>query len=193
MKSRTSFITARIIMLYLLSIVGRSSAAIEEASSSSLHIPRLHPLLNNLEFGEPEKKAYIAEYKRLPLYNFGIGKRWIDNNEEKRTRQFSFGIGKRLRDYKFGIGKRNNRYHPLSFDYFPTDNMEVYPSRDDNSDDFMEDKRGSPQYGFGIGKRLWKLATGDATASGRRLNDAAISKYLFNLGKELDENEDLIQ
>lgn len=73
----------RIIAFYLLSVVGRSTAAIEEGSSSSLHMPRLHPLLNNLEFEEPEKKAYIAEYKRLPLYNFGIGKRWIDNNEDK--------------------------------------------------------------------------------------------------------------
>lgn len=73
----------RIIMFYLLSVVGRSTAAIEEASSSSLHMSRLHPLLNNLEFEEPQKKAYIAEYKRLPLYNFGIGKRWIDNNEDK--------------------------------------------------------------------------------------------------------------
>lgn len=69
-------------MFYLLSVVGRSTVAVEEASSS-LHIPRLHPLLNNLEYEEPEKKAYIAEYKRLPLYNFGIGKRWIDNNEDK--------------------------------------------------------------------------------------------------------------
>jgi len=73
----------RIIMFYLLSVIGRSAATIEEASSSSLHIPRLHPLLNNLEYEEPVKKAYIAEYKRLPLYNFGIGKRWTDNNGDK--------------------------------------------------------------------------------------------------------------
>lgn len=83
MKSRTSLITMRIIMFYLLSVVGRSTEAIEEASSSSLHMSRLHPLLNNLEFEEPQKKAYIAEYKRLPLFNFGVGKRWIDNNEDK--------------------------------------------------------------------------------------------------------------
>jgi len=71
-------------MFYLLSVVGRSAVAIEEAPSSSLHIQRLHPLLNNMEYNEePMKKAYIAEYKRLPLYTFGIGKRWIDNNEDK--------------------------------------------------------------------------------------------------------------
>lgn len=92
MKSRTSLITMRIIMFYLLSIVGRSTMALEEASSSSLHISRLHPLLNNLEYEEPEKRAYIAEYKRLPLYNFGIGKRWIDNNENKVSSNIQFFI-----------------------------------------------------------------------------------------------------
>lgn len=108
----------------------------------------------------------------------------------QRIRQFSFGIGKRLRDYRFGIGKRNNGYHPLSLDYFPA-NMDGYQSREDNSNDFIEDKRGSQHYGFGIGKRLWK--TGETAVSGRRLNDAIVPKYLFSLGKELDEDEDLIQ
>ncbi|XP_012530863.1 allatostatin A [Monomorium pharaonis] len=191
MKSRTSLITIRIIMFYLLSVVGQS-AAIQEAPSTSLHIPRLHPLLNNLEFEEPEKRSYIAEYKRLPLYNFGIGKRWIDSTEDKRNKQFSFGIGKRVRDFRFGIGKRNN-YHPLSLDYFPADNMEGYQLRDDNLNDFIEDKR-SQHFGFGLGKRVWKLPTGGETAvSGRRLNDAIVPKYLLGLGKELDEDDDLIQ
>lgn len=111
----------------------------------------------------------------------------------QRIPQFSFGIGKRLRDYKFGIGKRNNGYYPLSLDYFPTDNMEGYQSREDNSNDFIEDKRGSQHFGFGIGKRTWKLATGETAVSGRRLNDAIGPKYLFSLNKELDEDEALIQ
>ncbi|XP_071554322.1 allatostatins [Temnothorax nylanderi] len=187
MKPRTSLITTRIIMFYLLSVVG-STTAIEDASSSSLHISRFQRSLNNLEYEQPEKKAYIAEYKR-PVYNFGIGKRWVDSNEDKRTRQFSFGVGKR--DYRFGLGKRNNGYHPLSLDYFPTDNMEGYQSREDNSNDFIEDKRGK-QYDFGVGKRsVWKLATGETV--GRRLNDVTVPKYLFGLGNALDENEDLIQ
>ncbi|KAG5326347.1 ALLSA protein, partial [Acromyrmex heyeri] len=195
MKTTTSLITMRIIMFYLLSVVGRA-VAIEEAASSSLHIQRLHPLLNNMEYNEePIKKAYIAEYKRLPLYTFGIGKRWIDNNEDKRSRQFSFGIGKRLRNYDFGIGKRNNEYYPLNLDYFLVDNMGEYQSHEDNSNDFMENKRGNHQFGFGIGKRVWKLATGETTVSGRRLNDAIVPKYwytLSTLAKEL-ENEDLNQ
>ncbi|XP_024871603.1 allatostatin A-like [Temnothorax curvispinosus] len=190
MKPRTSLITTRIIMFYLLSVVG-STTAIEDASSSSLRMSRFRPLLNNLEYEQPEKKAYIAEYKRLPVYNFGIGKRWADNNEDKRTREFSFGVGKRLRDYRFGLGKRSIGYHPLSLDYFPTDNMEGYQSREDNSNDFIEDKRGQ-HYDFGVGKRsVWKLATGET--AGRRLNDVTVPKYLFGLGNALDENEDLIQ
>lgn len=71
--------------------------------------------------------------------------------------------------------------------------MEGYQSREDNSNDFIEDKRGSQHFGFGIGKRLWKLATGETAVPGRRLNDAVIPKYLLNgLGK-LEEDEDLIQ
>ncbi|XP_012227147.1 allatostatin A [Linepithema humile] len=189
MKSRTSPIIMRIFMFYLLSVIGQSTAVIEEAPSSSLHIPRLNPLLNNLEYEEPAEKrayAYVSEYKRLPVYNFGIGKRWIDNNEDKRTRQFSFGIGKRLRDYRFGIGKRNNGYNLLDLDYFSADNMDGYHSREDNSDDFMENKRGNHPFGFGIGKRVWKLLPGESATSGRRPNDSADSKYLLGLGKELD-------
>ncbi|XP_050445536.1 allatostatin A [Cataglyphis hispanica] len=197
MKSKTSLIALKIIMFYLLSVVGRSTAAVEEAPSSSLHIPRLNPLSSSSEgYDKPSEKrayAYISEYKRLPLYNFGIGKRWIDNSEDKRTRPFSFGIGKRLRDYRFGIGKRNNGYRPLSMDYFSVDNMEGYHSREDNLDDFIDDKRGGQPFSFGIGKRDWKLATGEIAVSGRRPNDVIGPKYLLSLGKELSEDENLIQ
>ncbi|XP_029154943.1 allatostatin A [Nylanderia fulva] len=191
MKSKSSLIATRIIMFYLLSVVGRSAAAMEEAPSSSLHFPRLNPL-SNLEYDEPSEKrayAYISEYKRLPLYNFGIGKRWIDSSDDKRTRPFSFGIGKRLRDYRFGIGKRNNGYRPLGMDYFSVDNMEGYHSREDNLDDFIDDKRASKPFSFGIGKRGWKL---DEIA-GRRPNDLVGSKYLLGLGKGIVEDENLSQ
>jgi len=91
MKSRTSLIIVRdmIFIFHLLSVIGELKAAIEEAPPSSLQITRLNPLLNNLEYGEPAKKAYayVSEYKRLPVYNFGIGKRWIDNNEDKVSTQ----------------------------------------------------------------------------------------------------------
>jgi len=83
MKSRTRPTVRRIIMFCLLSIVEKSMA-IEEVSSSSLQISQLNSLPNNLKYEEPsEKRAYVPQYKRLPLYNFGIGKRWIDNSEDK--------------------------------------------------------------------------------------------------------------
>lgn len=160
-----------------------------------MHISRLNPLTSNLEYDEPSEKrayAYISEYKRLPLYNFGIGKRWTDNSDDKRTRPFSFGIGKRLRDYRFGIGKRNNAgYRPLGMDYFSVDNMEGYHSREDNLEDFIDDKRGGKLFSFGIGKRGWKLD--EAAVSGRRPNDVVASKYLLGLGKGLGEDENLSQ
>jgi hypothetical protein len=105
----------------------------------------------------------------------------------QRNRQFSFGIGKRLRDFRFGLGKRNG-YHPFSLD-FPAYNIEGYQSRD-NSNDFMEDKR-SQHFGFGLGKRAWKLAPEEMT--GKRLNDPIVPKFLLGLGKEPDEDDDLIQ
>ncbi|XP_032677854.1 allatostatin A [Odontomachus brunneus] len=184
----TNLTATRLIMLCLLSVIGESKAAIEEVPSSSLHIPRLSPLLNNVEYEEPSEKrsyAYVSEYKRLPLYNFGIGKRWIDNNEDKRTRPFSFGIGKRLRDYRFGIGKRNN--HPSGLDYFPADNLEAYHSHEDNADDFMDEKRGNQPFSFGIGKRGWKLA--EAAARRPNANVVAAPRYLLSLGKGMGEDE----
>ncbi|XP_014469428.1 PREDICTED: allatostatin A [Dinoponera quadriceps] len=190
MRATSSTIATRLIMLCLLSVVlGELTAAMEEVPSSSLHISRLNPLLNNMEYEQPSEKrsyAYVSEYKRLPLYNFGIGKRWVDSNEDKRTRPFSFGIGKRLRDYRFGLGKRTN--HPLGLDYFPADNLEAYHSHEDNADDFMEEKRGNQPFNFGIGKRGWKLAE----VAARRPNvDVAGPRYL--LSKELSEDEELAQ
>ncbi|EFN80332.1 Allatostatins [Harpegnathos saltator] len=179
-------------MLCLLSVVGESTAAMEDMPSSSLHMPRLNPLLNHVEYEEPSEKrsyAYVSEYKRLPLYNFGIGKRWVDDNEDKRTRPFSFGIGKRLRDYRFGIGKRNS--HPLNLDYLPADNLEAYHSREDNADDLMEEKRSNQPFSFGIGKRGWKLA--GATARRPNADVVAAPRYLLSLGKGIGEDEEMAQ
>jgi len=82
MKSRTRPTVRMIIMFCLLSIV-EESVTIEEVSSSSLEISQLNSL-PNLKYEEPsKKKIYVPQYKKLPLFNFGIGKRWIDNSEDK--------------------------------------------------------------------------------------------------------------
>lgn len=80
MKTKTCLVVTSIPLFYFLSVIGLSVAAIEEAPSSSLHIP------NNLYSERPNEKrayAYVSEYKRLPVYNFGLGKRWADNNDDK--------------------------------------------------------------------------------------------------------------
>lgn len=89
--------------------------------------------------------SYVSEYKRLPVYSFGLGKRFEGKNI------YSFGLGKRNeneepenrilypsienkrgKNYNFGLGKRLS-----SADY-----------------DIGLDKKAKPQYSFGLGKRL---------------------------------------
>jgi hypothetical protein len=108
---------------------------------------------------------------------------------------YSFGIGKRVRDYKFDIEKRSNEHHPLSpsLNYLSTDDLEGYHSREDSSDNFMKDKRDNYPFNFGIGKRVWKLVATNLPISGRRPNDFVGPKYLFDLGKGMTEDEELVQ
>lgn len=106
----------------------------------------------------------IADHKRLPSYNFGLGKRGApdsrmysfglgkrlaynidsdsllaDQNEDasidKRGKQYSFGLGKRLKQYSFGLGKRSGHD---SADY------EEYVKRGGENHN---------RFSFGIGKR----------------------------------------
>ncbi|KAL1460117.1 hypothetical protein WDU94_012055 [Cyamophila willieti] len=106
----------------------------------------------------------MADHKRLPSYNFGLGKRGAPENKmysfglgkrlayskdldtlldehtddssiDKRGKQYSFGLGKRLKQYSFGLGKR-----------FYQDNSDY--------DEYV--KRGGEnhnRFAFGIGKR----------------------------------------
>ena len=47
--------------------------------------------------------SYVSEFKRLPVYNFGLG---------KRNKMYGFGLGKRDgRMYSFGLGKRDYDYY----------------------------------------------------------------------------------
>lgn len=59
----------------------------EEAPPYSTNLHDYNAMLNSMEFDDsvPDKRAYtyVSEYKRLPVYNFGIGKRWIDTSDNK--------------------------------------------------------------------------------------------------------------
>ena len=87
MRSRTSVLTSSLAFLYFFGIVGRSALAMEETPASSMNLQHYNNMLNPMAFDDtmPEKRAYtyVSEYKRLPVYNFGIGKRWIDTNDNK--------------------------------------------------------------------------------------------------------------
>lgn len=110
------------------------------------------------------KRAYsymMADQKRLPSYNFGLGKRGIPDNRmysfglgkrttygkdldslldqsedssiDKRGKQYSFGLGKRLKQYSFGLGKR------------------FY--QDSDYDEYVKRGTDHNRFAFGIGKR----------------------------------------
>lgn len=87
MRSKTSLITSSVAFVCMVGVVGRSAAAMEETPGSSLNLQHYNSMLNSAGLDEPfpEKRAYtyVSEYKRLPVYNFGIGKRWVDNSDDK--------------------------------------------------------------------------------------------------------------
>jgi len=68
-------------------------------------------LLSNA-FPSADKRAYyVSEFKRLPVYNFGLGKR-----SDPANKYYAFGLGKRERaggrqQYSFGLGKRPNNLY----------------------------------------------------------------------------------
>lgn len=192
MKIRTGLLTSSVAFLYLIGIVERPVLAMEEAPPYSMNLHDYNTMLNPMEFDDsvPEKRAYtyVSEYKRLPVYNFGIGKRWIDTNDNKRGRDYSFGLGKR-RQYSFGLGKRNdNSDYPvrLNMDYLPVDNL-AYHSQE-NLDDLLEAKRSRP-YSFGLGKRAAHPNNGQPTGP-KRPNDLMSQRYHFGLGKRMPEDEE---
>lgn len=139
------------------------------------------------DYGEPGKRAaysYVSEYKRLPVYNFGLGKRAdgdkripgqmysfglgkrdYDSQEDyeeadlkeeygKRVKQYDFGLGKRAGPYSFGLGKRLSPYSPQPLQQSALD------------------KRipGQNLYSFGLGKR-------------EIVEPKRVHRYSFGLGK----------
>lgn len=194
METRTSLITTSVAVLYVVGMVGMSVAAVEETPASSMNVQPYNTILNSVGFDDPipDKRAYtyVSEYKRLPVYNFGIGKRWADNSDDKRGRPYSFGLGKRLKQYSFGLGKRSDTDYPmrLNFDYLPVDGLTLHSQ--ENVDDFLEEKRNRQPYSFGLGKRGVHYASGQSVATGKRPNDVFSQRYHFGLGKRMSEDED---
>lgn len=87
MRSTAGLLKSSVAFLYVVGIVGKAAVATEETPSSSMNLQHYNTMLNSVGFDDPmpEKRAYtyVSEYKRLPVYNFGIGKRWVDSSEDK--------------------------------------------------------------------------------------------------------------
>lgn len=172
--------------------------------------------------GVPDKRAYtyVSEYKRLPIYNFGLGKRWDSGSnldEEKvrslwcgspggcnrlfqRARLYSFGLGKRARPYNFGLGKRGevSSSEDQGFPFHGPEDYVDLLSRDP-LDDILE-KRSRP-YSFGLGKRTpgaeehrGEYGQRFNFGLGKRPSEDYGHRYKFGLGKRrlvLDDQQGL--
>ncbi|KAL7303186.1 hypothetical protein TKK_0004389 [Trichogramma kaykai] len=152
----------------------------------------------------PAKRAftYRTEFKRLPLYQFGLG---------KRSRSYAFGLGKRGKQYAFGLGKRSNNGNAASeyeqqqqqqqllqrlrpdqmqaaLDYLSS-NEDAYYDRSDSSSlgqssDNWLDKRSVGAYNFGLGKRSpGSYYEPDEQRLLLPVKQLRNNKYVFGLGK----------
>lgn len=89
-----------LIVFSILTVFGDASEATVEilpAASSSLAVdgqdssPHLNALNGDDHDGgqsiQPDKRAYtyVSEFKRLPLYNFGVGKRFDNNMDDDKV------------------------------------------------------------------------------------------------------------
>nr|ADM87547.1 allatostatin A prohormone precursor [Mastotermes darwiniensis] len=132
--------------------------------------------------------SYVSEYKRLPVYKFGLG---------KRSKEYGFGLGKRAgadggRFYSFGLGKRED-----DDDYVQEEEDENQINGNDELEDsdvdtmdkrerlysFDLEKRVRP-YSFGLGKR--SPSSGIQRLYGFGVGKRGRSLYSFGLGKRSD-------
>ncbi|XP_015605575.1 allatostatins [Cephus cinctus] len=181
MRATTTLGMGLVLLMTSGSITAMEESVLTDSEES------LGDLLNDLGLDEsPEKRAYtyVSQYKRLPLYNFGIGKRWSpealgDTIENKRARLYSFGLGKRARPFSFGLGKRGL----IMQQELPNVNVPKRPG------ELMEDKRNGRMYSFGLGKRL---ANNDNELDNKRGSESLRQRYMFGLGKRVNEEEDTV-
>lgn len=68
----------RLMVLYLLSILGKSTSAFDETAPPLGAQEQNMDDMNSYEgngLANKRSYTYVSEYKRLPVYNFGLGKR----------------------------------------------------------------------------------------------------------------------
>ncbi|XP_033217939.1 allatostatins isoform X2 [Belonocnema kinseyi] len=138
-------ISIKMFVFCVMTILGCFSIALDARSSfENVNNEYIDYVSNSLSAQNlPQKRyTYVSEYKRLPVYNFGIG---------KRARPYEFGAGRRSKAYSFGVGKRFN-YDEQHLDYVSDAAYNSNPR--DLVDNQSKYKRGpSQRFSFGVGKR----------------------------------------
>lgn len=152
-------------------LASQAGAAAAPASSAIVEPSDLDFYKRLYDFGLGKRAySYVSEYKRLPVYNFGLGKR-------TPPRMYSFGLGKRTppRMYSFGLGKRGD----LEDDGDDLDDHIAYDDADEEADGYEDEDataaKRSRLYSFGLGKRARLYNFG--------LGKRAPAMYSFGLGK----------
>lgn len=76
-RIHTMMISMKMLVFCVLSILGCFSVALDASSSFGNVNNKYFDYASNSRFAQnlPQKRyTYVSEYKRLPVYNFGIGK-----------------------------------------------------------------------------------------------------------------------
>ncbi|VVC90155.1 unnamed protein product [Leptidea sinapis] len=162
-------------MTLTIVIIGSAACAPEDVRSErdSNPAPASHdtPLLDKrssrYDFGLGKRAySYVSEYKRLPVYNFGLG---------KRSKLYSFGLGKRSVSEDLPEDEIPNEIEDASL-------PEVFEYDDDATG--YQNKRARP-YSFGLGKRF--VEDDDNEEKRARMYNFGLGKrphlYSFGLGK----------
>ncbi|XP_037027152.1 allatostatin-A [Bradysia coprophila] len=122
--------------------------------------------------------TYNLIEKRPERYAFGLGRRAYTytsgGSGVKRLPVYNFGLGKRARPYGFGLGKRTQDDDPDSYQNYdiPMD-LSYFDNHNKNSE--ASEKRARP-YSFGLGKRLYSSDDNEVDRRQERL-------YNFGLGR----------
>ena len=113
MRIGPSLLTTSLSLLYLIGVAEKTVLAIEESPASPMNLQHYNTMLNSMGFDDPmpEKRAYtyVSEYKRLPVYNFGIGKRWVDANDNKVRAWHFFVWGMQLYRQRWKVLSRETK------------------------------------------------------------------------------------
>ena len=129
--------------------------------------------------GDPEVEPEVEEEEILPLekreekrtrrYGFGLGKREI-NFEDYMKRRYNFGLGKRSPAYRynFGLGKREIQRYGFGLGKREPQRYNFgLGKRQTARYNFGLGKRELNRYNFGLGKRNSDSGYGSTTASGQ--------------------------